>query len=76
MEVIVELLSSFGRVLVVDILFGTLFYWIGWSVCKIATFGNYPRPLESSNGNNRNIQLSLLGLAVCLASFLLFIYWG
>ena len=76
MEVIVELLSTFVRVLVVVILFGTVFYWIGWSVCKVITFGRYPRFLKPLRGNNMNTQVSLLGVVVFFSVFLSFIYWG
>ena len=76
MEVIVELLSAFVRVLVVKILFGTVFYWIGWSVCKAVTLGRYPNSLQSSVKKNRNTLVPLVGLAVSLGFFLLFLYWG
>jgi hypothetical protein len=33
MEVIVELLSTYVRILVVEILFLSVFYWVGWPVC-------------------------------------------
>jgi hypothetical protein len=74
MEVIVELLSTHVRVLVVEILFGSVFYWVGWPVCKAITFGRYPNSLASSNGKNRDVMVSLVGVTVSLGVFLCFIY--
>jgi hypothetical protein len=74
MEVIIELLSTYVRVLVVEILFGTVFYWVGWPLCKVVTFGRYPNYLASSNGKNRNAMVSLVGVIVSLGIFLCFIY--
>jgi hypothetical protein len=74
MEVIVELLSTYVRILVVEILFGTVFYWVGWPVCKAVTFGRYPNSLASSNGKNRNAMVSLVGVTASLGIFLCFIY--
>ena len=76
MEVILELLSTFVRVLVVEILFGTIFYWIGWGVCKAVTFGKYPDSLQPSNGEKKDTLVFIVGLLVCLGIFLCFIYWG
>jgi hypothetical protein len=75
MEIIAELLSTIVRFLVIEILFWTVFYWIGWSVCKIVTFGNYPDSLDKPNGKNRDVLVSFVGLAVSLATFISFIYW-
>jgi ABC-type phosphate transport system permease subunit len=76
MEEIVGLLFIFLRVLILEILFWTVFYWIGWSVCKAVTFGKYPYSLVSSNKNNRNTLLPVIGGTLCLAIFMSFIYWG
>jgi uncharacterized protein with PQ loop repeat len=76
MEVIVELSSTYVRILVVEILFGTVFYWVGWPVCKAITFGRYPNSLASSNGKNRYAIVSLMGVTVSLGIFLWFIYSG
>ena len=74
MEVIVELLSTYVRIIVVEILFGTVFYWVGWPLCKVVTFGKYPNSLVSSNGKSRNAMVSLVGVTVSLGVFLCFIY--
>ena len=76
MEVIFELFSTFIRILVIEILFGAVFYWIGWSVCKAVTFGRYPNSLKSLSAKNKETPVFIVGLAVCLAVFLSFIYWG
>lgn len=76
MELIVELLSMLVRIIVVEILFGIVFYWTGWLVCKVVTFGRYPKPMELSNGKNRDTRVFLVGFIVCLGSFLSFTYWG
>ena len=75
MELIAELLTTFFRVLIVDILLGTVFYFIGWFVCKVATFGRYPHSIGKTNDKNRNLSVSLVGVATSLAVFLSFIYW-
>ena len=72
MEVIFELFSTFIRILVIEILFGTVFYWIG----KAVTFGRYPNSLKSLSAKNKETPVFIVGLAVCLAVFLSFIYWG
>jgi hypothetical protein len=76
MEVLVELLFTFLRVLVIEFLVGTVFYWIGWTVCKVATLGSYPRSLQLTNHNKRDTRIFVVGFAVSLAIFLLCIYWG
>jgi hypothetical protein len=71
MEEIVGLLFTFLRILVIDVLFGMVFYWIGWPVCKIISFGRYPNSLESPKNDT---FVSLLGLTVAWRCFcLLFI---
>jgi cytochrome bd-type quinol oxidase subunit 1 len=75
MEIIAELLTTFFRVLIVDILLGTVFYCIGWFVCKVTTFGRFPHSIGKSNDKNRNLLVSLIGVATSLAVFLSFIYW-
>jgi hypothetical protein len=74
MEVIVELLSTYVRILVVEILFLSVFYWVGWPVCKAITFGRYPNSLALSNGKNRDAMVSLVSVIVSLGIFLCFIY--
>ena len=76
MEEIVGLLLWFVRVLVIEILFYRVFYWIGWAVCKVFTFGKYPASLLSSNNREKSTLVFLIGLAVCIAVFVAFIYWG
>lgn len=76
MEVIVELLSTFVRVLIVEFLFGTLFYWLGWGFCKVVTLGKYPNSLPPSNRKTRETWVFVLGFIVSLVIFLAFIYWG
>jgi hypothetical protein len=73
MEIIAELLTIFFRILIVDILLGTVFYCIGWFVCKVTTFGRFPNSMAKSNNKNRNLLVSLIGVAASLAVFLLFI---
>jgi len=76
MEVIFELFSTFIRIFIIEILLGTVFYWIGWTVCKAFSFGKYPNFLQSSSGKNKETLVFIVGLAACLAVFLSFIFWG
>ena len=76
MEEVVGLLFWFVRILIIDILFYTVFYWIGWAVCKVFTFGKYPLSLVSSNTKEKSTLVFLIGMAVSIAIFIAFIYWG
>jgi hypothetical protein len=53
MEEAVGLLFWFVRTLIIEILFYTIFYWIGWAVCKVFTFGKYPQSMPSSNDKKK-----------------------
>jgi hypothetical protein len=76
MEVVVELLFTFVRVLVVDILLGTVFYWIGYLVCKLVTLGRYPNVLGPASGEKKSTLVGVVGFVVSLGIFLFFIYWS
>lgn len=76
MEEVVGLLFWFVRTLIIDILFYTVFYWIGWGVCKVFTFGKYPHSFVSSNHKEKRTLIFLVGMAVSIAIFIAFIYWG
>jgi hypothetical protein len=76
MEVLVELLFTFIRILILEILIGVVFYWIGWGVCKVVTFGRYPNSSQPTHRKNRDTRVVVVGIAVSLAIFLMGIYWG
>ena len=40
--------------------------WVIVFVRKVVIFGRYPKPLELSNGKNRDTRLFLVGFIVCL----------
>jgi len=45
-DIIEEIGKGFLRgvgYLLVEILYGTICYWIGWPICRLLTLGNYPR---------------------------------
>ena len=76
MEEVVGVLFWLVRILIIEILFYGVFYWIGWAVCKVFTFGKYPNSLLSSNNKDKSTLVFLIGMAVSIAIFLTFIYWG
>ena len=76
MEVIVGLLSTFLRMLIIDFLVYTVFYWVGWSVCKVLTFCRYPKKTDQLNSKNRNTLVLIVGVTVSLGLFISFLYWG
>ena len=61
-------LRGIGYILA-EIFFGTICYWIGWPICKLVTFGNYPASkqvvyLGDYNGNNQGFWCSAVGFIV------------
>lgn len=75
MEEIVGLLFTCLRILVVEILFRTVLYWMGWSVCKVVTLGKYPNSMKSVGSKNRDTLVSIVGVAVGIIIFMAFINW-
>jgi len=48
-ELIEEIGKGFLRgvgYLLVEILYGTICYWVGWPICRVLTLGRYPRDRE------------------------------
>jgi phosphotransferase system glucose/maltose/N-acetylglucosamine-specific IIC component len=76
MEEAVGLLLWFVRTLIIEILFYTIFYWIGWAVCKVFTLGKYPQSMPSSNDKKKSTLVFLVGMAVSIIIFMAFIYWS
>jgi len=45
-EILEEIGKGFLRgvgYLLVEILYGTICYWVGWPICRVLTLGRYPR---------------------------------
>ena len=38
-------LRAIGYILA-EIFYGTICYWVGWPICKLLTFGRYPKPKQ------------------------------
>lgn len=76
MDEIFGVLIWFIRTLIIEFLFYTVFYWIGWGVCKFFTLGKYPKPLGLSENRNKGTYVMLVGIAFSLTVFMAFIYWG
>lgn len=70
-----EIVSGFFRAIgfiLAEIFFNTICYWVGWPLCKVLTFGNYPRPQTSSFGLERNQSgtwCSIVGLLTIVFVF-------
>lgn len=43
MDTLLELGARFIGYLLAEIIFGTLFYWLGWPWVKLLSLGQYPR---------------------------------
>jgi len=75
-EVAKGFLRGIGYILV-EILFGTVCYWVGWPICKIVTVGKYPSSdqiVYLDNGYNRSkgFWCSGVGFLVILFTALFF----
>ncbi|QTH62643.1 hypothetical protein J1N51_07580 [Psychrosphaera ytuae] len=61
--------------LFVDLIFNFVFYYIGWPICKLVSFGKYPKPVNYDylhTENRQGLLCSFVGFFACL---LLFIGW-
>jgi hypothetical protein len=79
-DLISELGKGFFRVIgyiLAEIFFGTICYWVGWPICKIATFGKYPSSndvvyFEEYGKKNNGIWCGLVGLITIIIAGLYF----
>ena len=68
-----NLLGFIGSILK-DFLFDIVFFWFGWAIIKIGTFGRYPRTINPKKADCADYQLvavfgllSLVGIIAFLA---------
>ncbi|MCX9158625.1 hypothetical protein OPU71_21130 [Niveibacterium sp. 24ML] len=61
----IDAISSFVGSWLVDVLLAVVFYWPGWVVLRIVTFGRYP-PQRKQPHNA--VFVSVIGLAALLAA--------
>ena len=65
MDAILELTVRCIGYVLLDVVFGTLLYWLGWPVVKLISLGRYPR--QPSNQESREaVYVSCVGLAIGL----------
>ncbi|WP_211450732.1 hypothetical protein [Collimonas antrihumi] len=68
MEALVGFVSSIFRYLI----FSFIFFWFGYLVIKIATFGRYPRTINPKRADCADYQLvSALGLLTAVGMVIL-----
>ncbi|MBB1604772.1 hypothetical protein A9977_32550 [Variovorax sp. UMC13] len=58
------LLALLAR-LFATVAFGFVFYWPGWAILKLVTWGRYPRRLRSAEGLDDAHGISAIGFASC-----------
>ncbi|TRX56831.1 hypothetical protein [Thalassomonas sp. M1454] len=55
--------------ILVDVLFNTVCYYIGWPICKLLTFGKYPQPVNYDylhTLNRQGLWCSFVGFVVVI----------
>ncbi len=75
-EIAKGFLRGIGYILL-EILFGTVCYWVGWPICKIVTLGKYPSSnqvvyLDDSQNRTNGFWCSGVGFLVILFAALYF----
>ena len=68
-------LRGIGYILA-DIFFWFICYWTGWPLCKIITFGHYPKPKRTNywgEEENSGVLCALLGLTIWIIVGLYFL---
>lgn len=58
------LLALLAR-LFATVAFSFVFYWPGWALLKLVTWGRHPRRLRSAEGLDDAWGISLIGIASC-----------
>ncbi len=74
-DLIAEIVKGFFRAighLIAEIFFGTICYWLGWPICKLATFGKYPSSrqafyLQGYNSSIHGFWCCSVGLIALIA---------
>ncbi len=63
LDVIAEAVTIVGQ-FIIDVLLVGIFYWPGWVILRVVTFGRYP-PLQSESHNRQLV--AMVALAALLA---------
>ena len=63
MEELIGVLARFLGSIISELIFGTVFYFIGWPFVKVATWGNYPAN-GWLNGSKEEAYVCCVGIVV------------
>lgn len=78
-EILGEVTKGFFRgigYILAEIFFWTICYWVGWPICKVLTFGSYPKTTTTTyldNTNHKSFGCAFVGLLTIIGAIAFYI---
>lgn len=70
-----EVVVGFAWQVLKQIVFSFVFFWPGWLVVKMITFGRYPRSIHPANADWLDYELlSFIGVVTVFGAFIVVVY--